>query len=126
MKLDTTSAAHALRAASLALDATRSGRPARPMTGEAAATVATPDEARLRALAHQMEGVFLGQLFQAMRASVPHGEGVLAVSPGEEMFTSLMDEKLSQEAAEKMTRGVGEALYRQLAKRLAHDEGTPR
>ena len=83
-----------------------------------------PDErAQVRRLAHQLEGVFLNQLMQAMRASVPH-DGLLGDAPGEQMFTQLMDERISAQAADRMERGLGEALYRQLVKGLPPTDGT--
>ena len=79
---------------------------------------AKPDSrAQVRRLAHQLEGVFLDQLFQAMRASVPQG-GAIDAAPGQEMFTQMFDERVAAEAANHMSRGLGEALYRQLAARL--------
>lgn len=80
------------------------------------------EHAELRRLAHQLEGMFLSQLFEAMRASVPEG-GLLKPSAGEELFTSLLDDSLAVQAAERMNRGIGEALYRQLSRRL--DAGDP-
>jgi len=81
------------------------------------------EHVRLRQLAHQLEGVFLNQLMQAMRASVPH-DGLLGDAPGEQMFTQLMDERISAQAADRMERGLGEALYRQLVKGLPPAAGT--
>jgi flagellar protein FlgJ len=72
---------------------------------------------QVRQLAHQLEGVFLNQLFQAMRASVPQ-DGELGSAPGQEMFTQMFDERVAAEAANHMSRGLGDALYRQLAARL--------
>ena len=77
-----------------------------------------PDErAQVRQLAHQLEGVFLNQLFQAMRASVPE-DGAVDSAPGQQMFTQMFDERVAAEAANHMSRGLGDALYRQLAARL--------
>jgi flagellar protein FlgJ len=84
--------------------------------GPAAAPPAD-ERVTLRRLAHQLEGVFLNQLFQAMRSSVPK-EGLVDGGAGEDLFTSLMDEKVADQAAQKMERGLGDALYRQLAGRL--------
>ncbi len=81
------------------------------------ATATEAQRAKLRALSHQFEGVFLDQLFKAMRQTVPQG-GFLAKSPGEEMFTSMLDERVADVAAQRMERGLGEALYRQLSRRL--------
>lgn len=88
----------------------------------AAAAKATPRE-QVRVLAHQLEGVFLNQLFQAMRASVPQ-DGTIDPAPGQEMFTQMFDESMASEAARKMTHGIGEALYRQMAANLPPDPPT--
>ena len=80
------------------------------------------ERAEIRKLSHQLEGVFLNQLFQAMRETVPKG-GVLEQSPGEEIFTSMMDQNLAARAADRMEHGLGEALYHQLARRLPDDSG---
>ena len=71
--------------------------------------------AKLRKAAHQLEGVFLSHLFQAMRESVPQNEDT---SMGQEMFTSMLDDQLASRAADQLHRGLGEALYRQLSRRL--------
>ena len=77
-----------------------------------------PDaRAQVRQLAHQLEGVFLNQLFQAMRASVPQ-DPESGGAPGQEMFTQMFDERVAAQAADHMSHGLGEALYRQLAARL--------
>jgi len=80
------------------------------------------NHAKLRQLATELESVFLNQLFQAMRQSVPDG-GLGETSPGEEMFTAMLDEQLAQEAAAKWERGIGEELYKQLSRRLTAATG---
>lgn len=67
----------------------------------------------LREAARRLEGVFVQKLFQAMRSTVPDG-GYLDSGRGEEMFRGLMDRHLAEEAAERMDRGLADALYRQL------------
>ncbi len=68
----------------------------------------------LRRVAHEFEGVFVAQLFREMRATVPSEDD----APGQEMYLGLMDDALAGQAAERSTRGLGEALYRQLAARF--------
>jgi Rod binding domain-containing protein len=75
------------------------------------------DRDRLRILARELEGVFLNQLFQAMRQSLQTTSGETA-SPGEEMFTSLFDQSMADQAAGRMEHGLADVLYRQLAARL--------
>jgi Rod binding domain-containing protein len=95
------------------------------ISGMAANGAAAPanTRAKVRQLAHDLESVFLNQLFQAMRQSVPQ-DGAIDPAPGQEMFTQLFDEKVANEASRHMTHGLGEALYRQLAARLPADGTT--
>ncbi len=94
-------------------------------------TAAADPHAQLRALARSLEGVFLAQMFQAMRAAVPEGEAPAA--PGQDLFTALLDERLADLAAQRLRGGMGDALYRQLSRRLdpagttepGHPHGTP-
>ena len=85
-----------------------SGHPATPPTDSARS-----DEQRLRAVAKQLEGVFVQQLFKAMRETVPQ-DGLANGGAGEEIFTGLMDEKMAAHVPEQWDRGIGESLYRQL------------
>jgi Rod binding domain-containing protein len=83
-----------------------------------------PDtRAELRRLSHQLEAVFLNQLFQAMRSSVPRESGTEGA--GGEMFQAMFDEHVAAEAAARAQRGLGEALYRQLARRFAAPSDQP-
>jgi flagellar protein FlgJ len=84
-----------------------------------------PDaHARLRHAAQQLEGVFLLQMLQAMRAAAP-AVGLTGAGPGEELFTGLLDEHMAQAAAARSTHGLADALYRQLARRLPPENPTP-
>lgn len=75
------------------------------------------DRAAIRRLADELEGVFLSQLFQAMRSTVPEG-GLVEESSGEEMFRAMLDEQLAQAAATQWKAGIGAALYEQLTRYL--------
>jgi flagellar protein FlgJ len=76
-------------------------------------------EARLQQAASQLEGVFVQQLYKAMRESVPQGEGIVSGGTGEEMFTALMDQHLAADTPRHWERGLTAALYRQLSRHLA-------
>jgi flagellar protein FlgJ len=90
-----------------------------------AATGPAADDARLRRAARQLEGVFVEQLFKAMRETVPTENGILSGGAGEEIFTSLLDQHVAGEAASQWERGLGDALYRQLRKSTAPAADTP-
>ena len=83
------------------------------------------DRARLRQAAQEFEGLFLAQLFREMRASVPN-EGLVDAGSGQELFTGMFDDAVAQEAARRSVRGLGEALFRQLAARLDGSGGPDR
>ena len=68
----------------------------------------------LRKLADQLQGVFIQQLFKAMRDTVPQNGGAFAQA-GSEMFSGIMDEHLAEAASVQLQKGLGQAIYRQLS-----------
>ena len=82
------------------------------------------NDAKLRRAAQELEGVFVQELFKAMRETVPEG-GIVDGGPGEDMFSSMMDQTISSEAASGWERGVGAALYRQLKPLLSGADSAP-
>ncbi len=85
----------------------------RPDARAALAAAPPRDTAQaLRTQSRALESLFLNQLFQAMRASVPRAEE--GGDSAAELFDSWLDERVAQLAAERSTRGPGEAMYRQL------------
>lgn len=74
---------------------------------------------KLREVASQLEGVFVQQMFKAMRESVPQGEGIVSGGTGEELFTSLMDQHLAAETPKHWGGGLAEAVYKHLRGGLA-------
>lgn len=81
------------------------------------------NEARLRQVSQQMEGVFVQELFKAMRETIPQGEGVVDGGMGEEIFSGLMDQHLASQVGAGGERGLGAAIYRQLSKLLPQGQG---
>jgi Rod binding domain-containing protein len=69
------------------------------------------EDARLRAATDALEGSFYQELFKAMRDSVPES-GLMDGGGGEDSFTALLDEHLSEVAAAQSEGGIGQALYR--------------
>jgi flagellar protein FlgJ len=82
----------------------------------AAAPPGSPAErdAKLREATGQLEGMFVQQLFKAMRETVPQEEGIVSGGAGEDMFTGLMDQHLAAETPRQWGGGLSDALYRQL------------
>jgi len=78
---------------------------------------------KLRATAQQLQGVFVEQLFKAMRSTVPE-DGEFSGGQGEEMFRGLMDQHMSELVPSRWTgnHSLGEIMVRQLSQALP---GTP-
>lgn len=90
----------------------------KPIAAAGAGTVDPgPEHQRLRQAAHQLEGVFMSQLLSAMRQTVQQ-DGVVQTDGGQEMFTSMLDQKIADISARRSDHGVGERLYQQLSRRL--------
>jgi flagellar protein FlgJ len=90
-----------------------------PGTTPGTATGPAPAEERLRAATKQLEGVFVQELFKAMRETVPK-DGLTDGGAGEDIFTGLMDEKIAAHVPDHWERGIGDSLYRQLRAALPH------
>ena len=101
------------------------GRPAPSAGTTPPPREARPREARLLEAVQQLEGVFVQQLYKAMRESVPQDGGIVSGGTGEEMFTALMDQHLAAETPSHWERGLSDALYRQLSRHLAPAAPTP-
>ena len=77
------------------------------------------DSARLRQAASDLEGVFLSQLYKAMRETVPEGEGIFESSTAEGVFSSMLDEVMGAATADRLQGGLADALYNQLSRRIS-------
>lgn len=89
------------------------GGPASAAAKPQADPAATARDAKLHKVAHQLEGVFVQQMYKSMRSTVPSG-GIADGGAGEEMFTSLLDEHVAADTPQKWKHGLSESIYRQL------------
>ncbi|MCE9602272.1 MAG: rod-binding protein [Gemmatimonadetes bacterium] len=104
--------------------------PSRIAGAKAAAPVArgrAADELALKKSADSMEGLFVQQLFQAMRASVPT-DGLMERGPGEDMFSSMLDEHIAGDVARRDNgpRDLSTSLFESLRERLGPPADTVR
>ncbi|MDQ8153262.1 MAG: rod-binding protein [Gemmatimonadota bacterium] len=74
---------------------------------------ATDRLARLKDSSAKLEGLFVEQLFKAMRETVPQ-DGLTSGGQGEEIFSSLLDQKLADEVPAQWQRGITSALVKEL------------
>jgi Rod binding domain-containing protein len=104
------------------MGASLSGLPTTPLNPQ----TTTPDDpvhAKLRQAADGLNGMFIRQLFSAMRATVPTDADGLS-SAGGTVFTQMLDDTIADHAAGQMRRGLGDAIYRELCARLTSSGGS--
>jgi peptidoglycan hydrolase FlgJ len=90
------------------------------VSGAGGATV-DPRDAALKKSAHDLQGVFVQQLYKAMRETVPTDGGLVERSQGEDIFAGLMDEGLAADTGTRWHRGLGDAIYRALQRKAGID-----
>jgi flagellar protein FlgJ len=102
-----------------------------PPTRHAIGRVATPDanatpEEKLRGTAQSLQGVFVEQLFKAMRDTVPE-DGLMSGGQGEEMFRSMLDQHVAELTPSQWQgpNSLGETIVRQLSRALPASQKTP-
>ncbi len=66
----------------------------------------------MRKAAADLQGLFVQQMYKAMRESVSTEGGLVERSQGEEMFAGLMDERFAADTGTRWHRGLGDAIYR--------------
>lgn len=89
--------------------------PIRPITAgsDLSLTTGRPNP-RLAKSAQQLEGLFVQQLFTAMRETIPT-DGPMSGGPGGEMFTAMLHEHLAELVPARWDRGLSASIVDQLA-----------
>ena len=83
--------------------------------GAIATGLAAPTgQSQLKRAAIEMESWFINQMFQAMRRTVPEGEGMFEMSNAERIWRDMLDEQTAQNLAEGGGLGLATTLYQQL------------
>lgn len=75
--------------------------------------ISNKDDQKLKDACKQFESLFLYQMLQKMRDTVPTG-GFIGDSQGEKIFRSLLDEEMTKEMSNAGGLGLAEMLYQQM------------
>jgi Rod binding domain-containing protein len=83
------------------------------------------DAKAIRTASRQLAGVFAAQMLAAMRDTIPT-DGFVQAGSGEEMFRSMLDEKVAERipATEKNSHGLAHSIERSLSAKLARQAST--
>ncbi len=80
------------------------------------------DTQALKKVCREFESIMLNMMYKSMKSSVPKSE-LIPSDSGRDIFESMMDEKLMEEASAQKGVGLADMLYSQLSKSLK-SEGT--
>lgn len=86
------------------------------------AAVDSNDDKGLKSACQQFEAIMLDMMYKQMKATVVKSDLVQA-DPGRDIFESMLDESLMEQASKTGTFGLAESLYKQLSK---HDTVNPK
>lgn len=75
------------------------------------------DEKELKKVCKDFEGIILRMMYKEMRATVPKSE-LIPGDVGKDIFESMLDDKLMEEASKGSGLGLSDVLYKQLSKQV--------
>lgn len=80
-----------------------------------------PSRQALQEAAEQFEALFLYQLLNEMRRTVPETD-LLGNRRAEKMFQSLLDQELADHSVQTQSIGLAKLIYEQMSRYVADDE----
>jgi flagellar protein FlgJ len=78
------------------------------------------DEKELKKACQEFEAIMLDMLYKQMKATVIKSE-LLEEDPGREIFESMFEENLMEQAAKRGSLGLAESLYKQLSRQYGRN-----
>lgn len=75
------------------------------------------EEKQLRKACQEFEGIFMNIMYKQMKATIIKSD-LVPSSPGTEMFESMLDEELVNQATEHRSYGLADMLYKSLSKNI--------
>jgi len=78
------------------------------------------DDAELKQVCQDFEGIFVSMLYKQMRATVPKSD-YLQSDSATEIYNSMLDDKLCDAASQKGI-GLGDMMYKQMSKQYHKQE----
>jgi flagellar protein FlgJ len=81
------------------------------------AAMEAEDKKQLKSVCREFEGIILNMMFRQMKAAVPKSDLFPGNTAGE-IYQSMLDDRLIEEAAKNGGIGLGETLFKQLSRRF--------
>lgn len=78
------------------------------------------DDKELKKVCKEFEGILLGMIYKQMKATVPKSD-LIPDSIGRNIFESMLDDELIEEASKNTNFGLADSLYKQLRRQISKD-----
>ena len=75
------------------------------------------DDKQLKSVCKQFEGIMLSMMYKEMKATVPQDD-LMPQDSGKDIFDSMLDDKLMDQASQSNGIGLADILYKQLSTQL--------
>lgn len=79
------------------------------------------DDKQLKSACQQFEGILLDMLYSDMQATVMKSD-LMPDDPGTDIYQSMLDDDLMDQASKTDTFGLADSLYKQLSKQTGNDQ----
>lgn len=83
--------------------------------------IANKDEKKLKEACKEFESIMLNMMYKQMRAAIPKSD-LIPSDPGRDIFESMLDEKLVEEASKGGGIGLADIMYKQLSRSLINQK----
>lgn len=81
------------------------------------------DDASLKKVCSDFESILLNMMYKQMKSSIPKSE-LIPQDAAQDVYESMLDEKLVEQAVESGGIGLADMLYKQLSKQKATGDGS--
>lgn len=79
--------------------------------------MSTKDEKELKKACNDFEGIMMNMMYKEMKATIQKSS-LIPKDSGTDIFNSMLDDKLMEEASKTQGMGLADILYKQLSKQL--------
>ncbi len=85
------------------------------------AAVNSKDDQKLKDVCKDFESILMNMMYKGMKATVPKSE-LIPEQSGRDIFESMLDDELVEQAAKRSSFGLAETLYKQLSQQVKSEK----
>lgn len=99
------------------IESTKSGVVQDSFEKQLQSAIENKDDKKLKEACREFESIMLDMMYRQMKATVPKSD-LIPSDAGREVFESMLDEKLVEEASKGSSIGLADIMYKQLRRNI--------